>query len=152
MPVPNSKPARLLIRGTIEMYQWKCPRVLFLGPEGANDQIKGGIAEHAVNLSQNCPQCCGKFGQSFDGLLREASRVRLGKYPQVVRGEGGIGDKRHEIVALGDNSATMCSLLEISMQARQQPVASKNRRARSVRSTICPGTIGKPTICACGCC
>ena len=24
MPVPSSNPARLLIRGTIEMYQWKC--------------------------------------------------------------------------------------------------------------------------------
>ena len=24
MPVPSSNPARLLIRGTIEIYQWKC--------------------------------------------------------------------------------------------------------------------------------
>ena len=86
-------------------------RVLFLGSEGPNDEIKGGIAQHAVNLLQDCPQCCGKFGQSFYGLLREASRIRLGKDPQVVWGEGGIGYERHEIVALGDNSATMYSLL-----------------------------------------
>jgi hypothetical protein len=86
-------------------------RVLFLGPERSNDEIEGGIAQHAVNLSQDCPQCYGKVGQSFDGLLLEVSRVRLGKDPQVLRGEGGIGDEGHEIVALGDNSATMCSLL-----------------------------------------
>ena len=86
-------------------------RVLFLGSKGPNDKIKGGLPNMPLNLSQDCSQGCRKFGQSVDGLLREARRVRLGKDPEVVGGEGGIRDKRHKVVALGDNSATVCSLL-----------------------------------------
>jgi hypothetical protein len=45
------------------------PRLLFLRSERPKDEIKGRIAQHAVDLSQDCPQGCGKFGQSFEGLL-----------------------------------------------------------------------------------
>jgi hypothetical protein len=50
MPVPSSNPARLLIRGTIEI-PVEMPRLLFLRSERPKDEIKGRIAQHAVNLS-----------------------------------------------------------------------------------------------------
>ena len=60
MPVPSSKPARLLIRGTIEMYQWKCPASFSSGPSDRRTRLKAGLPSMSW-VCFNCSMTAARF-------------------------------------------------------------------------------------------